>query len=206
MDISKEHLAEFKEIWRKEYGKELTDSETYEYASNLLGLFKVLYDCEVRDRKRKYRLKKEPDGFPITDGIYNCSLCNRQMAEGEGWYDWHGIKCPPCRKAINEGLVPGFACLQKESRYVPWQIQDKFGIKHATMKKLIREGRLKARIVLTETAKPHEYIFLKKENPELIDPDGHSPARKSYDRNRDKVTEERIREEEKKLKAERDKL
>ena len=51
------------------------------------------------------------------------------------------------------------------------------------MKKLVRENKLKARIVLNEEGKPYSYIFLKKENPELIDPDRYTPARKSYDKN-----------------------
>lgn len=192
MGISKEHLEEFKRIWKEKYNKDLTDAETYEAASTLVGIFDVLYRCEVRDWQRKHRLKTEPAGFPITDGIYNCCLCNIQLAEGDGWYDRYGIKCKLCRKAVNDGIIPGFACEHRESRYIPWQIQDKFGIKHATMRKMIRDGKLKARIILAENGKPYEYIFLKKENPELVDPDRYSPARKSYDKNRNKILNEKI--------------
>jgi len=51
-----------------------------------------------------------------------------------------------------------------------------------------------------DNGKAYEYIFLKKENPDLIDPDRKNPVLKSYHRNRDKVREENIREEKKKLK------
>jgi hypothetical protein len=38
------------------------------------------------------------------------------------------------------------------------------------------------------------FRLLKKENPDLIDQDRKSPARKSYDRNRNKVKNARINE------------
>ena len=65
-----------------------------------------------------------------------------------------------------------------------WALDSKFKIKHQTAKKYIREGKLIPRIVLTEDGKPHHYIFLKKENPGLIE--RYSPERKSYDRSREK--------------------
>lgn len=192
MEISQKHLDEFKQIWKKEYGKELTDAETYEYASNLVGFFKILYDCEVRDLQRKQRLKKKPDGF-LLDGNYDCSICHR-YPQNERWYNWFGITCPLCRKAVKEGVVPAFACRHRDSWYATWELERKFGIKSPTARKLVRNGELIARIVLNENGNPLEYIFLKKENPKLIDPDRDSPARKSWNRNRDKVTAACIRE------------
>jgi len=53
-------------------------------------------------------------------------------------------------------------------------------------RKLIREGSLKARIILNREGKPYEYIFLKKENTHLVDPDRYSSSRKSYERYRNK--------------------
>jgi hypothetical protein len=68
----------------------------------------------------------------------------------------------------------------------------KFKLKHPTVKKLIKEEKLKPRIILTEDGKPHEYIFLKKENPGLIE--RYSPERKSYDRKQKKLSKVRARE------------
>jgi hypothetical protein len=61
MSLSKESIEKFKEIFKKEYGKELSDQEAYESATNLMGLAEVLYKCAQKDYQRKQQLKKEPD-------------------------------------------------------------------------------------------------------------------------------------------------
>jgi len=61
MGLSKESIEEFKEIFKKEYGKELSDQEAFESATNLMGFVEVLYECANKDYQRKQRLKKEPD-------------------------------------------------------------------------------------------------------------------------------------------------
>lgn len=43
MELSKKAIEEYKEIYQEEFGETLTDQETYEQASNLLRLFKVIY-------------------------------------------------------------------------------------------------------------------------------------------------------------------
>lgn len=58
--------------------------------------------------------------------------------------------------------------------------------------KYIKEGKLKPRIILNNEAKPHEYIFLKKENSSIAE--RYSPTRKSIDRNREKASEARTKE------------
>ncbi|HUV81268.1 MAG TPA: hypothetical protein VMW21_01980 [Patescibacteria group bacterium] len=195
MSLSKKAIDEFKKIYKKEYKKELNDAEASEAANNLVGLFKILYDCEIRDLQRKHRLKKKPEGFHLADGIYNCSICHRQVKGDESWYDKWGIKCLLCQKAVKEGFVPPFVCKDRDSWYAMWELESNFGIKHPTARKLVRQGKLKARIVTYENGHPYEYVFLKKENPDLIDPDRKSPARKSYDRNYNKIMDARIREE-----------
>lgn len=195
MSLSKKAIDEFKEIYKKEYKKELNDYEASEAANNLVGLFRVLIKCEEREWQRKQQLKKEPEGFHVTDGPYSCRICHREVTGDESWYDKYGLKCLLCAKAVKEGIVPPFACKDRDSWYAMWELDSKFKIKHPTARKLIRQGKLKARIVPYADGSPYEYVFLKKENPDLIDPDRKSPARKSYDRNYNKVMEKRIQEE-----------
>lgn len=202
MDISKERIDKFKEIFKKDYGKELTDSEAYESAHNLLGFVEVLYNFHKREVQRKHRLRKEPQGFNLTDGIYECSICKQQQPEGQIWYDKWGITCATCRKAVQTGAVPQFACNQRHSWYSMWQLEDKFGIKWQRARKMVKEEKLKAKIVPAENGKPHEYIFFKKENPELVDPDRPNPCRKSYDRHQDKIAKVKTKEARKKAFAE----
>lgn len=108
---------------------------------------------------------------------------------GERWYNWYGITCNLCRKAIADGIVPAFAAKHRHSWYAAWEFNGKFGLKSPTVRKLVRQGKLIARIVLDESGGNYEYIFLKKENPEYRDPERYSPGRKSYDRNRARVAD-----------------
>ncbi len=41
--ISEKALAEYKAIYRKEYGKDISDAEALEQATNLLNLMNVVY-------------------------------------------------------------------------------------------------------------------------------------------------------------------
>lgn len=43
MGISKEALAKFKEIYRKEYGEDISDEEALKQATSLLRLMKIIY-------------------------------------------------------------------------------------------------------------------------------------------------------------------
>ncbi len=198
MSLPKQAINEFKEIYKDQYNKELSDAEASEAANNLVDFFKLLYDCHIKELKRKRRLKKEPEGFHLTDGEYNCCICHKLISREETWYDKWGIKCLYCQKAVKEGLIPSFVCHDRDSWYAMWELESKFGIKNQTVRKLVREGKLIARIVPYENGNPYEYIFLKKENSDLIDPDRKSPARKSYDKNYNRIMDARIREEKKK--------
>ena len=41
--ISKEALEEFKTIWKKEFGEEISDEKALDKATRLLNLFKAVY-------------------------------------------------------------------------------------------------------------------------------------------------------------------
>ena len=173
---------------------------------NLAGLFDILLKMDRRDKERKTRLKKEPEGFPLESDGYPCSVCRNTMKVEDSWYDWYGQICLLCRRAIKENIVPTFVCKYSNSHFKTWELKESFGIHQQTAKKMVRLGELKARIVLNNQGKPYEYIFLKKENPQLVDPERDTPELKSWKRNRDKVLDERIRKETKKSCVEMEKL
>ena len=201
MTVSKKYVDEFKEIYKKEHGKDLSDSEAQEAANNLVGFFDILWKCSMEDSKKKARLKKEPDGFPV-EGNRSCAVCRQSINETNGWYDWYGQTCLLCRKAIKDGIIPPFVCSEYDSYFKTWQFE-RFGFKSPTVRKMVRTGELRARIVLAENGKPHEYIFLKKENPDYRE--FHNPDFKSYQRNRAKIAKRWSREMKEKLLAEREK-
>lgn len=203
--LSEKAIEEFQDIYKKKFGKEISHQEASENAQKLVDFYKILWECDKKEKRRQYRLRTEPDGFPV-DGIYSCIVCGTQINETTGWYDQYGQKCFPCRKAIKEKVVPAFICKNRDSFYMIWQLKSDFNVHPQTARKLIRQGVLNARIISYDSGQPYEYILLKKENPQLIDPDRKSPVLKSYHRNRDKVFDKRIREEKQKWKAEQDRL
>ncbi len=187
MKLEKDQIDEFKGIFKNTYGKELSDQEAADSARNLLGFFESLMKIAEHQAEMERKLKKEPRGFHIINDVYNCSICGRSITGDESWYDRWGAKCLLCQKAVDTGSVPGFVCKEKNGWYSMWALKSKFGIKHQTAGKLVRQGNLKAKIILARNGSPYEYVFLKKENPHLIDPDRKSPVRKSYDKNRNKL-------------------
>lgn len=200
MHLSQGSIDKYKEIFKKEYGKEMTDAEASESAHNLVGFVEILWESATRDVQRKKRLRKEPEGFHITDGTYSCRVCDRTVTGDESWYDKWGVKCLLCPKAVKEGVMPGFVCHARDSHYHMWELKDKFKIHPQTARKMIKVGALKARIVTTEDGQPYEYVFLKKDNPQLVR--RYLPERKSYDRHRDKEAARRGREWKLKMKTE----
>lgn len=204
MEISDDLVQEMKDMAKKAGKEEPSDIEAREIAGRLVGLVELLFDHGMEEARKKQRLKKEPGGFPV-EGSYSCLICHNGINPTTGWYDRWGPKCLVCQKALNEGVVPTFICEHHDSYYSMWHLKDRFGIKHQTAKKLIREGKLKARMILCDDGTVHEYVFLKKENPELIDPERPSPAWKSYQRHRNKEIDKSMRKHKEEWREERKK-
>ncbi|MDP2946851.1 MAG: hypothetical protein Q8N88_01940 [Nanoarchaeota archaeon] len=50
---SKEAIEEFKQIYKKEFKKELTDEEAYKRATKLLSLYKTVYGSKIKKHKEE---------------------------------------------------------------------------------------------------------------------------------------------------------
>ena len=48
--ISQKHLDKYKEIYKKQYGTDISDSEALEQATNLVSLFEVLLKIDKWNR------------------------------------------------------------------------------------------------------------------------------------------------------------
>ncbi|MEK9207322.1 MAG: hypothetical protein AAB922_02495 [Patescibacteria group bacterium] len=201
MGVTQKTIDGVKEIYRKE-GKEISEHEAYDAASNLAGLAELLYELAVKDIQRKNRLKKEPDGFPV-DGQYTCLVCGNGIDPQTGWYDWYGQTCLRCRKAIKSGDIPTYICTDRDSYFSMWKLTSELKVRTPAIKKFIKDGRLKARTVLNDNGTVHTYIFLKKENPDLIEK--WDPVQKSLNRHRDKISEKESRKRKAEFRAGREK-
>lgn len=159
MSLSKKSIQEFKDIFLKEYGKELTWAEAEESANNLVGLFSLLYKIDRRTEIWKERLKDHPSGFYLDDGkIYNCSVCGQQIENERTWFDQYGLKCKTCQRAVDDGIIPGSICENKDLWYQMWEMNHYFKTKLPTVRKFIRNGRLKVRFIPCENGKPYFYF------------------------------------------------
>jgi len=170
MSVSEEAIKEFQELYEKKYGERLTWPEASEAANNLVNLFELLFDWDRKERCRQLRLKDAPDGFHLTDDTYTCAICSANVTGDASWYDKYGIKCMNCQRAVEKRIVPGSICENRDSWYSMWELGYYYNVKSSTIHRLIREKKLKVRIVPTEDGKPHCYVFLIKDNPEVLKP------------------------------------
>lgn len=171
MEISKDLIQELKDIHQEKTGKPLSDEDAIEGANNLTNFAKLLYDCALRDHRRKLQLKESPNGFGIPNkNGYSCWLCRNTNTDWEYWYDKNGMKCPPCQKALDEGIVPESVMHDKDSWLSMYDVKKKLELHHSTIQKMIRTGELKARIIQNNS---HNYfwVFLKEENSLLTGTD-----------------------------------
>lgn len=166
--LSSEAIKEFQEIYEKEYGKKLTWEEASDAARRLFEVYKILFDVAQKDHIRQLKLKESPKGFHMEDGQFSCCICGAYVGGESSWYDKNGIKCLLCQKAVERKLVPAKACKNKDSWYAMWELGYYFKIRPSTAKKMIREGKLKAKIVPTVEGNPHYYVFMIKDNIELF--------------------------------------
>src|SRR3989344_5124595 len=165
MGLSEKAIDEFQEIFKKEYGKELTRAEASDSANRLGNLYKILLDGHIKDLQRKDKLKEFPKGYSFMDGgTYNCSICNNYIKDEKLWYDKWGIKCLSCQEAVDKKIIPGKVCYGKEEWYSTWELGSDFQIKSPTVRKLARHGILKARTIPSSGFQ----LFLVKDNPGVL--------------------------------------
>jgi len=53
-NLSKERILEWQELFKEEYGKELSFAEAEEAANNLVGFFDLLLKIDMRENPQNY--------------------------------------------------------------------------------------------------------------------------------------------------------
>jgi len=167
MSLSEKAIKEFQDIFKKKYNKDLSYEEAQDAGESLVGLFEILFDSHVAELKLKEKLKDHPKGFALMDGkTYNCGICHASIKDEELWYDKWGKKCLACQDAVNKRVIPGSICYNDKNWYAIWEFDSCFKLKPATVRKLIRQGVLKARTV----PKSGFEVILLKENTDVLPP------------------------------------
>jgi hypothetical protein len=170
MELKDKTIKEFQEIYKKEYKKDISWEDAREGAYSLMHLAKLIYDQGLIEHERNLRLEKEPKGFHIEGEGYTCFICGDSISNEETWYDRWGIKCLTCQKAINKKIVPASMAKNKDSWYSPYDLKSRFNIDKYSMKRAIKNGVLKPRIVPSKSGGPHAYLFLIKDNKDTLPP------------------------------------
>ena len=162
-ELTKKEYASFKAICEKEGIKYDTEVEYEEAARNLYSFVKLSYDLAKEHYGWEQRLKDEPKGFWLDSDGRTCYVCHTNV-RGQIWFDKWGFKCENCQTAFVKKISPGYILKDRdyEKHITDSQLNWKFGLHRQTIKKLVREGQLKAR-----TIPNGPIIFLRKENPDL---------------------------------------
>lgn len=170
MQLSANAIQEYKKIFKKEYGVDITDSEAQEQGTRLLNFVNVLYECAEREAKRKRRLEKEPGGFNLEEdgSVYNCLICHQNITGKQGWWDEWGQKCLDCQRNIKEGVIPPEICRDRDSWMADWEMKSKFGLHSASVRKIIRTRKLKVRNLKTKGGTIYFRLFMSNENIKFL--------------------------------------
>lgn len=182
MQLSNESIKKFQKLLEEHVAREVPWEEAAEGARDLLSFYKLLFDLHKVDLKRQERLKLEPKGFHLEGESYTCFICSDTVSNEDTWYDKWGIKCMTCQKAIDKHVIPASIAKDKDGWYAMWEFEKHFGLRAQTVRKLVRLGKLKSRIIPGEAGGNHCEVFLLKDNPGALPPKPRSHSKQVGER------------------------
>ena len=170
MEHSDKEIQEIKNILEKEHGREFSWEEATKAARDMRNLVRIILEFTKEEFRRKKMLEQYPKGFHLDLAGYSCLICGGSASKENSWYDKYGLKCMTCQKAINKKLIPGSVAKNKESWYSTCELEMYFNIKTPMLRKLIKQGIIKNRIIPGELRAIHLQLFLLKDNKSLLPP------------------------------------
>lgn len=147
---------------------------------NLEQLGKLTEKWKEEEERRKKRLEENPKGYHL-EGQFSCTICGNGTSEGDNWYDEHGIKCLVCQKAIDEGEIPATVASDKESWYSKYDLESRFSLKGSTLRKWIKEGIIKPRIISYYGKGSHYELFLTEDNKDFLPPKNLTESQRGHE-------------------------
>ncbi len=73
-------------------------------------------------------------------------------------------------KAIDKKIIPALLAKNKDSWYSKYDLESRFNVNHHAMRRFIKQGVLKPRIIPNEGGKPYVHLFLIKDNKDTLPP------------------------------------
>lgn len=174
LDTSPKEEETFDENFAKDRDRFcLTKEEGEKYQREkfeLQQLAKFSEEWKKKEEERAKKLEENPNGYHLDGHGYTCAICHNNTPEGDNWYDKYGIKCLVCQKAIDEGEIPATLASDKESWYTKYDIERSFCVKGNTLRKWIRDGIIKPRIVSHYGKGTWYELFMIEDNKDFLPP------------------------------------
>ncbi len=165
-----EQRAELRKLLEEKEGQAVTDQELFEAEHWLRGYAELILDSYLEDERRKKKLKENPQGFNLEGEGYSCFICGGSVSNEQTWYDKYGIKCLTCQSAIDKKIIPASAAKDKDSWYSFHDLEHSFFINKFGIRKLIKEGLLKPRVVPGTAGGVHYQLFFIKDHEGVLPP------------------------------------
>lgn len=172
MRLSDKSVQDFREIFKKEYNKELTDDEARESAQNIFNVYELLFDLAMIQLRREKRLKTEKiKGFFLEAGhFYTCNICGETREGNEIWWSKKGNHCADCWHNIQNKVIPDLANDSDNKVYIKdWQLKSYYGIHPMTARKMRRLGELVGRDLKRKDGRTYCNVYLVKENKQFFE-------------------------------------
>lgn len=156
-----------KSFHREDEPEETTGSEE----ERLLKLMaRIVTDVVLREMEDEEKLEQFPNGFHY-DQERGCVICSRVISGERSWYDHHGLKCMPCQRALESGIIPYDATKSKDSFYTVIQLEHDFGLKGKMLRLWKKDGTIRSRIIPELDGKGTYFeIFLLSDNEQFLPP------------------------------------
>lgn len=165
-----ERKEELRKLLEKERGHEITDHELFEADLWLTNYAKLMYDFAITDLGRKKKLEENPKGFHLEGKGYTCCVCHNSVSDDQTWYDENSIKCLICQDALDKKVIPPTVASDHESWYSMHDFESSFFMKPNAVRRFIKEGLLKPRIIKGPSDRIHYQLFLIEDNEDILPP------------------------------------
>jgi DNA-directed RNA polymerase subunit RPC12/RpoP len=177
--LSDKAVKEFNDIFKKEYGQDLSDTEAREQGGRLVDFFEILIKQAEIEHRRKKRLEKEPKGFFLdaNEGQYTCAICGETKPGNEIWWNLDGLRCADCWRNIQEKVIPPLTWDHDNKIWIhDWQIHSDYNVHSATARKLRRLGELHGRDLKKKDGSIYCTVYLVSENKEFFNKHPKKPS------------------------------
>lgn len=140
--LPKKAVDEFREIARREWGRELSEDEARAMAEWFLATLANVFREDAAERERMPRPEPLVPSPPRT-----CRLCGSVKKSEPVSDDGRGPLCAACSEALNDGTLPAYILTDRDKWCTTRQLCDEFKVTPARVAALVRRGKLVARTV-----------------------------------------------------------